>query len=57
MKKTKKGVIKTRKVLPKHSSTKVHGDNTKFDRVKEKCSHWDLDYLTREELEEINKSG
>jgi len=57
MKKTKKSVIKTRKVLPNHSSTKAHNDKTKYDRVKEKCSHWDLDYLTREELEEINKSG
>ena len=31
-------------------------DKTKYDRVKERCSHWDLDYLTRAELEEINKS-
>tara|TARA_B100001093_G_scaffold520319_1_gene614635 strand:- start:2850 stop:3008 length:159 start_codon:yes stop_codon:yes gene_type:complete len=32
MKKTKKTVIKTRKVLPDHSSTKVHSDKTKYDR-------------------------
>tara|TARA_Y100001972_G_C7612855_1_gene307257 strand:- start:590 stop:751 length:162 start_codon:yes stop_codon:yes gene_type:complete len=32
-------------------------DKTKYDRVKERCSHWDLDYLTREELKELVKDG
>ena len=30
-------------------------DKTKYDRVKERCSHWDLDYLTRTELEQYSK--
>jgi len=32
-------------------------DKTKYDRVKERCSHWDLDYLTRDELEEVSKNA
>ena len=27
-------------------------DKTKYDRVKEKCTHWDLDYIDREDLDD-----
>ena len=28
-------------------------DKTKYDRVKERCTHWDVDYMSLEELDMI----
>ena len=28
-------------------------DKTKYDRVKERCTHWDMDYMSLEELDMI----
>ena len=34
-----------KKFMDKLHKPKTHYDASKYDRVKEKCSHWDLDWL------------
>ena len=43
------------KHMHKFNKSSTHKDKTKYDRVKEKCTHWDLDYLSKEECEELLK--
>ena len=31
--------------MDKLHKPRTHRDRTKYDRVKEKCSHWDLDWF------------
>ena len=28
-------------------------DKTKYDRVKERCTHWDMDYMSLEEIDKM----
>ena len=34
-----------KKFMDKLHKPRTHRDRTKYDRVKEKCSHWDLDWF------------
>ena len=37
----------------KFNKSYAHKDKTKYDRVKERCTHWDMDYMSLEELDMI----
>tara|TARA_X000001382_G_scaffold1930_1_gene2333 strand:+ start:8681 stop:8851 length:171 start_codon:yes stop_codon:yes gene_type:complete len=37
----------------KFNKSYAHKDKTKYDRVKERCTHWDLDYLSNEEIQKL----
>tara|TARA_X000001382_G_C3160359_1_gene176027 strand:+ start:602 stop:778 length:177 start_codon:yes stop_codon:yes gene_type:complete len=39
------------KFAHKFNKSYAHADKTKYDRVKEKCTHWDLDCLSYDDLE------
>ena len=44
------------KFAHKFNKSYAHKDKTKYDRVKDKCTHWDLDYLSFDEIEKLKKS-
>ena len=44
------------KFAHKFNKSYAHQDKTKYDRVKDKCTGWDLDYLLFDEIEELIKS-
>ena len=46
-----------KKFMDKMHKPSTHKDRTKYDRVKEKCSHWDWDWMCSDaEREPFDKS-
>lgn len=45
------------KFAHKFNKSYAHADKTKYDRVKEKCTHWDLDYMSYDELKMTMKDS